>query len=108
MKRILSIAVIAAFMTSCGAKTADDVNVDDIKTACDCIDAMDVIANDMLSYIGEKSEKEMKDDEALNSKFDKLREVEKKCRKDFKKEDAEKCDGYSDFEETMNKFAEKF
>ena len=70
MKRILSIALVTVLMMSCGSKTADDVNIDDIKSACDCVDALDIIANDILDYVGDKSENDMDGDKDFEAKYE--------------------------------------
>lgn len=108
MKKLLVVATAAVFLASCGAKTADDVKVEDIKDACGCVEAMNIIATDILDNIGDKTEEEVKEDEALKGKLEKLEKVGKKCRKDYEKEEAEKCDEFKELEKTMKKFEEKF
>lgn len=98
-------------MASCGS-SAEDVNVADMKDACDCSSGFVTIANDILDEIGDKSENDMKEDEELKKKmepkFKKLDELEDKCMKDLKvtQEEMMACD--EGLEEVMKKFEEKF
>lgn len=86
--------------------SAEDVNVADMKDACDCSEgfAMDVI--------GDKSENDMKDDEELKKtlepKLEKLDKLEDKCLKelDVTKKEMMACD--DGLEDVMKRFEEKF
>lgn len=110
-KTILGLGILA-LMASCGGSSAEDVNVAEIKDACGCTDGLITIANDILAEVGDKSENDMKADEELmkimEPKFDKLDELEKKCRKDLEvsMDDMKACD--AELEGVMKKFEEKF
>lgn len=111
MKKIVLGIGVLALMASCGS-SAEDVNVADVKDACGCSSGFVTIANDILNEIGDKSENDMKEDEALKKKmepkFKKLDELEDKCRKELKvsMDDMKACD--DGLEEVMKKFEEKF
>ena len=98
-------------MASCGT-TAEDVNVADMKDACDCSSGFVTIANDILNEIGDKTENDMKEDEELKKKmepkFEKLDKLEDKCRKELEvtMEEMKACD--EGLEDVMKKFEEKF
>lgn len=107
----MSILSIAA-LTSCGgggAKSIDDLKVEDLKTACDCVDAMVVVLDDVLVTIDGKTEEQIEADEAALAKVEKAEklfgDIENQCRKnlDVKKEDLEACPNFKDFETKMEK-----
>ena len=111
MKKVILGIGVFTLMASCGT-TAEDVNVADMKDACDCSSGFVTIANDILDEIGDKTENEMKEDEELKKKmepkFEKLDELEDKCRKELKvtMDEMKACD--EGLEDVMKKFEEKF
>jgi hypothetical protein len=112
MKKTLLGLGIVALLASCGGSSAEDVNVAEMKDACGCTEGLVTIANDILDNIGDKSEDDMEGDKELmktmKPKFDKLDELENKCRKELEveMEDMEKCD--PELKTLMKKFEEKF
>lgn len=110
-KTILGLGVLA-LMASCGGSSAEDVNVAEVENACDCTSALITVANDILAEVGDMSENDMEGDEemmkVMKLKFDKLDELEDKCRKELKvtKKEMAACD--AELENVMNKFEEKF
>jgi len=117
MKKLVFVFAVGALtLTSCGggAKKAADIKVADIKDACGCMDAMNVVADEVLAAIEpfetedalEADEAALKSVEALEDKFG---EVEDHCRKELKleKSSLEACDGFKGFEEKMEKIEEK-
>jgi hypothetical protein len=108
MKKLFVLFIAGALLTGCGAESAEDINIEDLKTACDCVDAGNVIMTDILDAAGDKEENELEKDEAFMKKFEKMEALEKKCRKIAKKSEMKECDGWKDFEGTMKKFEEKF
>ena len=103
---------VLALMASCGGSSAEDVNVAEVKTACDCTTNLMTIANDILATVGDKTEKEMEADaemmKIMQPKLDKLDELEDKCRGELKikMDDMEACD--AELKNVMKKYEEKF
>lgn len=112
MKKILLGIGVVTLFTACGGATAEAVNVDDVQDACDCSSAFIVVANDILDEIGDKTERQMKDDDELmktmKPKFQKLDDLEDKCRKELKVKLEEMIECDSDLEEVMKKYEQKF
>lgn len=112
MKKLLLVATAAVFLASCGGKKAEDVKVEDVKDACGCADAFVIIANDLLETLGDKSEKEISEDEDLQKemepKMKKLGELENKCRGELEVSMDEMKECNSELEEIAKKFEEKF
>lgn len=105
MKQIIvgACALIASIgMTSCGGDSDPaSIKTEDLKTACDCVDAMESIADRQLELLeGEETDEAEKEYEGLEEK---LNEVNKHCRSEFKKEEAEKCDNFEAVVEKMKK-----
>ena len=111
MKKVILGIGALALMASCGS-SAEDVNVADMKDACDCSSGFVTVANDILDVIGDKSENDMKEDEELKNelkpKFEKLDEIEDKCRQELgvTMEEMEACD--DGLKDVMKKYEEKF
>lgn len=102
-KLLLSLTLGAGLMlASCGEeKEAADIKTDDLETACDCVDALNTIADRMIELLDKEDDK---DAEAEYEKLEeKMKEVGKHCTTEFKKEDAQECDGYDDIAEKMKK-----
>lgn len=117
MKKLVFVFAVGAMaLTSCGggAKKAADIKVADLKDACGCVDAMDVVATEVLALIDpfateddlEKDEAAMKSMDALEDKFG---EIEDHCRKSLKveKDALKECDAFAGFETKMEKVEEK-
>lgn len=108
MKKLFVLFIAGALLAGCGSESAEDINIEDLKTACDCVDAGNVIMTDILDAAGDKEENELEKDEAFMKKFEKMEALEKKCRKIAKKSEMKECDGWKEFEGTMKKFEAKF
>lgn len=116
-KNWVLVAVMVVLLTACGskkAKTSDDINVAKLNTACDCMDAMDLIATETLAVLDKFPDgTEMrKDSDALNkyNKLEsKLKDVTKRCTQDLKieKEEAKKCSNYETVKTKMDQVEEK-
>ena len=110
-KILLSIGVLALF-ASCGGRTSEAVNIEDVKNACDCSRAFIDVANDILEDIGDRTEGQMRNDEKLmmsmEPKFEKLDRLEDKCKKELivTLDEMMACD--SRLEEVMEKYERKF
>ena len=105
MKKIIFSVALCSTLFSCG-KSADDLDVNDVESACDCVEYANIIAEDILDYVGDKSESEVENDEKFKAKIEKLGKLEDKCRD--MKDDMKDCDEFEDLKTTMNKFEEKF
>jgi hypothetical protein len=117
-KLLLPIAILSLGIVSCGSKkkekTAEDIVVADLKTECDCVDAMSLVANETLLLIDKfPTEEEMKKDQEASAKFEKmeskLKEIDNRCGKELniKKEEAQKCAGWDVLNTTMEKIEAK-
>ncbi len=102
MKKLLLSLTLGAglVLASCGGDTdAADIKAEDLETACDCVDAMNTIVDRMIELLDEDESEEV--DAEYEKLEEKMNEVTKHCTKEFKKEDAEGCDGYDDISEKM-------
>jgi hypothetical protein len=89
---IIGSALMLCFtVTSCGGKKALDINVADLETACDVVDALDMIATEMSAMVedGEVGADEEAEFEKLVKKSDEVDEV---ARNNFERSDAEACE----------------
>lgn len=118
MKMKLFVPIIGLLvMAACGtkkAKTAEDINVAKLNNACDCLDAMDLVATETLSLLDKyASFEDMRNDSESLNKYNKLeaklKEVTKRCTEDLKikKEEAEKCASYNAVKTKMDQVDEK-
>jgi len=114
MKKIILPALAASMLafTSCGGAAAEDFNVDEVKDACGCAEGLKIIAKDILATVGDMSEDEMEKDEAMmkkvESKFEKLDELEDKCRGDLDVGMKAMLECDADLESVMKDFEKKF
>jgi|688.fasta_scaffold637436_1 hypothetical protein len=117
-KLILPLMVLSIGIISCGGKkkekSAEDIVVADLKTACDCVDGMSLVAGETLLLIDKfPTEEEMKKDQEASTKFEKLeaklKEIDNRCGKELniKKEEAQKCTGWDGLNSTMEKIEAK-
>ena len=97
---IAAVAIMSLSLTSCSSNT--DINVDDLETVCDHINAVDDIATEMLDIRGEGKVEDMDsgDKEHYDKLDEKLEEVETVMMDKFKKKDAKEC---PDFKLAMRK-----
>lgn len=103
MKKILFSVALCATLFSCG-KSAEDLNVDDIKSECDCIEFATIVLEEMVELKesvgdGEPSEDQEKQYESLENKAN---EIKKKC-KEMDRQKMKECDGYDKMEELAEK-----
>ena len=130
MKKLFVLILTGLLLHSCNSylgkklskKSAEDIKVEKIKDACDCIEALDIIAADYLDVVG-KNDKESIDNMNIKErqKFDKKEapikakreEVSSFCRKkfgishsDFTRGSA--CKLYKDLKEKNDMIEEKF
>jgi hypothetical protein len=112
MRKIVVGIGVSVLFASCGGGTSEAVNIEDVKDACDCSRAFIEVANDILDDIGDRTEGQMRKDEKLikkmEPKFEKLDQLENKCKKELNVtlEEMFACD--SRLEEVMRKFDRKF
>ena len=89
---IIGSALMLCFtITSCGGKKALDINVDELETACDVVDALDLIATEMSAMV-EDGEVGADEEEEFGKLVDKISEVDEVARTDFDRTDAEACE----------------
>ena len=117
-KLLIPVMVIAfvGFAASCGGKkkpkTAADIVVSELKDACGCVDAMDIVVGEMLpiaqkySGDGEMKDPSEEDKKKLEDLGKKLDEIGQRCEKDLNipKADAEKCSGWGSLDGKMKEF----
>ena len=108
MKKLFVLFIAGSVLAACGGESAEDIKIEDLKTACDCVDAGNVIMTDILDAAGDKEENELEKDEAFMKKYEKMDALETKYKEIAKKSEMKECDGWKDFEGTMKKFEAKF
>ena len=95
MKKVFLLLALGAFMFSCG-KSAEDLNVDDIESECDCVEFMGIILDEAIELKESAGDEPSDDDKKKGeSLMEKMKEVEKKCEKMDKKK-MKDCDGFDD------------
>jgi hypothetical protein len=111
-KSVLSlVAVVALSITSCGSnsKSAADINVSELDSACGCVDAMEVVFDEMLSLIDGKTEEQIDSDEDIKKQVKSLEDIyekiEDRCMDElnFSREEAEACPNFNKAKEKMDK-----
>jgi hypothetical protein len=113
MRKIVITLLVAASMLalSCGSKgtSSADINVKELNTACECVDAMEVVFDEMLTLIDGKTEDAIEADAELDKKVsaleEKYDEIESHCIKDkqMSRADAEACPNFKRAKEKMDK-----
>jgi hypothetical protein len=114
MKKIIITLSVALFIISCGskAKSAAEINVNELNTACECVDAMEVVFDETLALIEGKTEDEIEADAELEKKVnalgEKYDEIEGHClkAKQMKRADAEACPNFKQAKEKKDKIEE--
>ena len=104
-------------------KSAEDIKVEKINDKCDCIEALDIIANDFLDLVGNHDKKSIrelegtKEYESLEKKseviMEKRREVSNYCYEKFginhrNFDSGSECKLYDDLNEKVEIIEEKF
>jgi hypothetical protein len=115
MKNIkLSFAILLMSMlvfAGCGKKKAKDIQVSELKTPCEIVDAMELVIDEVTDLLGNAKTKEeldadkLKELEALMMKLD---EIDDAARDKFKKSEAEACPAWSRLQEKGEKLDEVF
>jgi len=111
MKKILLGIGTLLLMVSCGSP-ADNVNIADMKSACDCASGFKILANDVLDEIGTKTTDDLRKDrtllEKLQKKVDKIDMLEHRCARELKitLEAMEACD--AGLKELVMRYEERF
>jgi hypothetical protein len=98
--RVLSVVAIGIWMSSCGSKSLQDVNVSELETACDCAEAM------VIGMTEEKELKEAKEDSEVVEKWEsKMKEISMHCRgtKKFDMEEIRECEVMQKAKEKLSK-----
>ena len=128
MKKIFLLIFLGLFLNSCNSylgkklskKSAEDIDVEQIEDACDCVEAFEIISANFLDIFGNKTREEMNelsDDkkEMLQKKvdplFEKRDEVNQHCRKfgiSYKRfTNGQECSSYKGLSKNSNKLKEQ-
>jgi hypothetical protein len=97
-KTLFAFTFTSLFFVSCGGKSgAYSINVAELKTACDFVNASEKIVDELISIKGDKkspSELSEADKENGRELMKKWNEIEKSMKeKNFPEADLEKCEG---------------
>ena len=130
MKHISLFIFISLYLTSCNSylgkklskQTSKDINVEKIESICDCVDAYQIITNELLDVVGsldkesyEKLSEERK--KSIEEKIDPIQEkggeVERHCKRNFGFGDRDlsagsNCKSYDKALKAQKKLEEKF
>lgn len=107
MKHLLLSISLIALLASCGGDYGNEINVEDIDSPCECVEAMNALAMDIIAAAGDKKESELEEDLEFVAQMDKMEQLEDKCQ-EYKKKDVEDCDGFEDVRENMDKMEDLF
>ncbi|MFT5823959.1 MAG: hypothetical protein ACI8ZM_005225 [Crocinitomix sp.] len=90
---IIGSALMLCFtVTSCGGeKKALDINVAELETACEVVDALDLIASEMSAMV-EDGEIGADEEEEFGKLVDKIGEVDDVAKTKFERSEAEECE----------------
>lgn len=105
---VLLISTLA--LSSCGGKKAKDLKVEDMKSACDFVDGMQVVMDEILALVGTAAGPDALSESQkgeLKPLVDKLRELDEAAGKAYEKAEAEKCPNFKSLGEKGEK-AESF
>lgn len=105
-KLILGISVLVLF-SACGGGSSSSLGPDDINSPCSCVKVMTAVAGDILDAAGDKSESELRENDAFVAMMEKLEAVEDKCDA-YEEEEVIGCDGFEKLMEMIMKMEEKF
>ena len=97
-----SALMLCVSVTSCGGEKALDIDVANLETACDVVNALDLIATEMNAMVedGEVGTDEKAEFEKL---VNKIEEVDDVARTKFERSEAEKCDKWDAMREKSDK-----
>jgi hypothetical protein len=106
--------ISSVLIVSCsGSRSYDDVNASDIKEACDCMEAFDVITSDMLNVLSEiNSKEEYNNSPNIKAEGDKItakyNEIDDRCDElKFSRKDLKGCDKNKKVTDQMKLINEK-
>jgi len=131
MKKLFTLILAVLLLNSCNSylgkklakKSSKDIKVEKIKDECDCIEALDIIANDYLDLVGDHDKKSIrelegtKEYESLQKKaeiiMEKRREVSDYCYERFEIshgnfDNGSECKLYNNLVEKVEIIEEKF
>ena len=102
-------AGITLALASCGGPSIEDVNVAELKDACECSDAVETVSDIVVHELGKYDNDMKKLEENAESKTlvksgkEKIDDIISTCQKDLNvsKADIEKCSSYKDADENM-------
>ena len=98
-------------LVSCGKKKAIDIKVADIKTACEFVDAMEMVMDEVTVLVGDAASAEALSAEKqteLKGLADKMSELDGAASKAFSREEAEKCANFNRVNEKGDKVGKFF
>lgn len=99
----------AMILVACGSKKAEDIKVEDLKDACECVEATGIVADDIISFMDEKGgnpdEMEESDVKTAKDKFGKIEEIMNHCRTklEVSRSDMKECSNYEEVDKKMDK-----
>lgn len=123
MKKLFFIPfVLGVFaFSSCGDSEggkASEIKVSDIDSECGCVEAMDIVMNEMIESLGGKKINEFSEDDlkALEEKNkpleDKAEEIKKHCKEKFpnikRPEEIKNCPAVEKLKKTMEKMMAQY
>ena len=133
MKKLIAFIGVGLCTFSCtshladkfGSASASDVDIEKIKDQCDCIDAIDIIASDFLSVVGNIDKKDFdqlsdRKQENLEKRIepimDKRKEVDQFCRQHYGVSSnnyesmaaGADCSGHKDLVSKLNEIEKRF
>jgi hypothetical protein len=97
--------IAGAVLTGCSKPKAKDIVVSELKTACAHVDAMHIVADEIIALLGSEAESGVKDPRKLmpllrlTSKMDELNESAEQ----FGREEAADCPGWESLQEKSKK-----
>ena len=87
-------------------KSAEDIDLEKVKTPCDCVKFANIIYKDIFKYSRNKTDAELQSDTTFAAKQKKYESLKDKC-EPMKKEMA-KCSDVDKFQSNMNKYNKRF
>jgi len=96
---ILLLTAVVVFVVSCGTKgpkKAEDIVVSELRTACDFVDAIEIVVDEVIDVKGEKNWHELEEAEIekIEKLFAKLEEIDSVAQDKFTEDEAKTCPAY--------------
>lgn len=128
MKKIFLLVFLGLFLNSCNSyigkklsnKSAEDIDVEKIKDACDCVEAFETISANFLDVYGNRTREELNESsddkkgkikKKVDPLFEKRNEVNEHCRKfgiTYKRfTNGQACPSYKDLSKNAEKLKEQ-